>query len=71
MTTSQCGAPVVVAGVFSSVDSDTGHTCVRLAGHDGGHRWTAAWAALSPEQVEEGVARDAAWDVEDAEDAED
>ena len=67
MTSSRCGAPVVVPGVFSSVESDTGHTCVRAAGHAGSHRWTPAWAALTPDDVEEAVARDATWDDDEDE----
>ncbi|HVE63132.1 MAG TPA: hypothetical protein VNB94_04965 [Mycobacteriales bacterium] len=62
MALSRCGAPVVVPGVFSAASADTGRTCVRAAGHEGVHRWTAAWAALTAEQVEDEVARDAALD---------
>ena len=59
----RCGAPVVVPGVFSAVDSDTGRRCVRKAGHEGVHRWSATWSTMPPDEVEEAVRRaEAAWD---------
>ena len=59
----RCGAPVEVPGVFSAVTSDTGHRCVRAAGHDGVHRWSATWSTMPPSEVEEAVRRaEAAWE---------
>ncbi len=65
--TERCGAPVVVPGVFSSVSSDTGHRCVRAAGHDGPHRWNATWSTMTPSEVEDAVRRaDASFDDDPA-----
>lgn len=60
-----CGLQVRVPGVFSSAEADTGRSCLRLAGHDGRHRWAPAWVGWSPDAVEEAVAAaEAAWDDE-------
>jgi hypothetical protein len=61
-----CGQPVTVPGVFSSVSTDTGHTCQRLGGHEGPHRWQERWQGVPPEAVEADIARDlATWEGED------
>lgn len=53
-----CGAPVTVAGVFTSVETDTGRLCQRAAGHEGPHRWSARWNAAAPADVEAALAAD-------------
>jgi hypothetical protein len=64
----RCDEPVRVPGVFSATETDTGHRCQRVAGHDGPHRWQARWAGLPPEQVEAEIARDLAeWEPPDDE----
>lgn len=55
---STCGAAVTVAGVFTSVQTDTGRLCQRAAGHEGPHRWSASWSAASPVEVEAALAAD-------------
>lgn len=66
----RCDQPVTVAGVFSSVSTDTGYRCQRLAGHEGVHRWQPKWESARPEEVEAEIARDlAAWEPEDDDDA--
>ena len=68
----RCGAPVVVPGVFSAVSADTGHRCLRAAGHDGAHRWNATWSTMTPSEVEAAVRRaDAAFDDDDEEERDD
>ncbi|MEP7055280.1 MAG: hypothetical protein ABI912_08545 [Actinomycetota bacterium] len=49
---SVCGAPVTIPGVFTSVESDTGHLCLRAAGHAPPHRWSARWEGSTPDEVE-------------------
>jgi hypothetical protein len=56
----RCDQPVKVPGVFSVTDTDTGRRCLRVAGHDGPHRWQARWEGLPPEEVEAEIARDLA-----------
>lgn len=64
--TARCDAAVAVPGVFTTTTSDTGHRCVRAAGHDGVHRWSATWATMPPAEVEAAVRRaEAAWEDDD------
>ncbi|MDQ1709705.1 MAG: hypothetical protein QOG49_1090 [Frankiaceae bacterium] len=61
-----CGAPVVIPGVFTAVDFDTGRHCQRAAGHDGPHRWSATWDGWSPAEVEAELLADyEKWDKPD------
>ena len=52
LSASACGAPVTIPGVFTSVVTDTGRRCQRVAGHDGPHRWSQRWAGVTPVEVE-------------------
>ena len=54
----RCGAPVKIAAAFTPVVTDTGHLCQRAAGHDGIHRWSAKWEAMTPADVEAELAVD-------------
>lgn len=59
----RCDEPVRIPGVFSATETDTGHRCLRAAGHSGPHRWQAGWEGLPPEEVEAAIAADlAAWE---------
>jgi hypothetical protein len=63
-----CGAPVTIPGVFTPVESDTGHLCQRAAGHPGPHRWSARWEDSAPEEVEAELQADyEKWDKPDDE----
>jgi len=55
---SACGAPVTVAGVFTSVSTDTGNLCQRADGHDGPHRWSVGWEDTLPADVEAAILAD-------------
>jgi hypothetical protein len=64
----RCGQPVKIAAAFTPVVTDTGHTCQRVAGHEGIHRWSAKWENVSPAEVEAELAREyEKWDKPDDE----
>jgi hypothetical protein len=64
----RCGQPVTIAAAFTPVVTDTGHTCLRAAGHEGIHRWSAKWESASPAQVEAELAAEyEKWDKDDDE----
>lgn len=63
-----CGAPVTVAGVFTSVATDTGKVCQRADGHEGPHRWSGSWEGTAPADVEAALAAEyEKWDKPDDE----
>lgn len=63
-----CGAPVIIPGVFSPVETDIGRLCQRAAGHAGPHRWSAKWEGRPPAEVEAEIAADYdKWDKPDDE----
>jgi hypothetical protein len=62
----RCGQPVTVAAAFTPVITDTGHTCLRAAGHEGIHRWSAKWETVPPAQVEADLAAEyEKWDKDE------
>ncbi|MEO6712868.1 MAG: hypothetical protein ABIM89_05495 [Mycobacteriales bacterium] len=55
-----------IAGVFTSIESDTGKSCQRAGGHPGPHRWSGSWEGWAPVDVEAAITADyEKWDKPD------